>query len=152
MTHSAGGSSNHQQRRPLRHRPNWHQPIPARRPADRRGTHSATGSAAAQYVWGQYVDELIQLKAIASLGPQGVTGVNYLLSDLLYRSAALTQATRALSRRTILTPTATRCCSAAPAPTASGSPMTTCRRSTRLAGMCSRGGSTMRRRGSNSTG
>ena len=50
----------------------------------------------------------------------------------------------ASSRRTTPTPTATRCCSAPPAPAACGSPTTMCRRRTRRAGMCSRGGSTMR--------
>jgi hypothetical protein len=35
---------------------------------------------------------LIQLKALASIGPQPLaTGNYYLLSDLLYRSAALTK-------------------------------------------------------------
>jgi RHS repeat-associated protein len=44
-----------------------------------------------QFIWGQYVDELIQLKTYASTGSQPLAaGVYYLLSDLLYRSAALT--------------------------------------------------------------
>ncbi|HEX4140320.1 MAG TPA: RHS repeat-associated core domain-containing protein, partial [Candidatus Methylacidiphilales bacterium] len=51
------------------------------------------GFARVQYVWGHYIDELVQLNALVSVGPQGVTGANYLLSDLLYRSAALTGST-----------------------------------------------------------
>jgi RHS repeat-associated protein len=51
------------------------------------------GTTAAQYVWGQYIDELIQLNAVMALGPQGLTGKYYLLSDLLYRSVALTNST-----------------------------------------------------------
>ena len=49
------------------------------------------GPPAIQYVWGQYIDELIQLKALTTIGPQPLAAGNYyLLSDLLYRSAALT--------------------------------------------------------------
>ena len=53
-----------------------------------------TGSAKVQYVWGQYIDELIQLKALAGHRPAAARGAAtyYLLSDLLYRSAALTNA------------------------------------------------------------
>jgi RHS repeat-associated protein len=51
----------------------------------------------AQYVWGQYVDELIQLNAVSTLGPQSLpAGKYYLLSDLLYRSVALTNSTGAV--------------------------------------------------------
>jgi RHS repeat-associated protein len=47
-----------------------------------------------QYVWGQYVDELIQLNVTLTLGPQPLpAGSYYLLSDLLYRSVALTNST-----------------------------------------------------------
>ena len=50
-----------------------------------------TGATVLQYVWGQYIDELIQLKALTAIGPQPLSAGNYyLLSDLLYRSAALT--------------------------------------------------------------
>jgi RHS repeat-associated protein len=50
-----------------------------------------SGSTTIQYVWGQYVDELIQLKALTTTGPQPLAAGNYyLLSDLLCRSAALT--------------------------------------------------------------
>jgi RHS repeat-associated protein len=49
------------------------------------------GTTTKQYVWGQYSDELIQMKTYANSGPQPLsTGVYYLLSDLLYRSIALT--------------------------------------------------------------
>jgi RHS repeat-associated protein len=42
-------------------------------------------------LWGQYIDELIQLKALTTIGPRPLSaGSYYLLSDLLYRSAALT--------------------------------------------------------------
>jgi RHS repeat-associated protein len=55
---------------------------------------AATGSTAIQYIWGQYIDELIQLKALTTIGPQPLAAGNYyLLSDLLYRSAALTSNT-----------------------------------------------------------
>jgi len=53
-----------------------------------------TGSTTIQYLWGQYVDELIQLKALTTIGPQPLAAGNYyLLSDLLYSSAALTNST-----------------------------------------------------------
>jgi RHS repeat-associated protein len=58
-----------------------------------RVVEELNGTTAAQYVWGQYVDELTQLNAVMALGPQGLTGKYYLLSDLLYRSAALTNST-----------------------------------------------------------
>jgi len=42
-------------------------------------------------LWGKYIDELIQLKALTTIGPQPLAaGSYYLLSDLLYRSAVLT--------------------------------------------------------------
>jgi RHS repeat-associated protein len=50
-----------------------------------------TGVTTKQYSWGQYIDELVQMKTYASSGPQPLAaGVYYLLSDLLYRSVALT--------------------------------------------------------------
>ena len=53
--------------------------------------NGATGSTTIQYILGQYIDELIQLKALTTIGPQSLAAGNYyLLSDLLYRSAALT--------------------------------------------------------------
>jgi RHS repeat-associated protein len=55
---------------------------------------SAAGSPVLQYVWGQYIDELVQLKALTTIGPQSLAaGSYYLLSDLLYRGAALTKTT-----------------------------------------------------------
>ena len=48
------------------------------------------GGTTMQYVWGQYIDELVQLKTYGNAGPQPLNGIFYLLSDLLYRSAALT--------------------------------------------------------------
>jgi RHS repeat-associated protein len=58
-----------------------------------RVVEELNGTTAAQYVWGQYIDELIQLNAVMAIGPQGLTGKYYLLSDLLYRSVALTNST-----------------------------------------------------------
>lgn len=50
-----------------------------------------------QYVWGHYIDEQIQMKTYASSGPQPLAaGVYYLLSDLLYRSVALTNSSGAV--------------------------------------------------------
>ncbi len=44
-----------------------------------------------QYLWGTYVDELIQLITLVPLGPQSLpAGAYYLLQDLLYRAVALT--------------------------------------------------------------
>ncbi len=44
-----------------------------------------------QYVWGTYIDELIQLTTLVPLGPQNLSpGTYYLLQDLLYRAEALT--------------------------------------------------------------
>ena len=45
-----------------------------------------------QYVWGRYVDELIQQKELTG----GDVGTYYLLSDLLYRSVALTDASKTI--------------------------------------------------------
>lgn len=57
----------------------------------------ASSSTTVQYVWGQYIDELIQMNTYASAGPQPLAAGNYyLLSDLLYRSVALTSATGAI--------------------------------------------------------
>ena len=40
-----------------------------------------------QYVWGTYIDELIQLTTLVPLGPQNLSpGTYYLLQDLLYRA------------------------------------------------------------------
>jgi RHS repeat-associated protein len=56
--------------------------------------NAATSATQIQYVWGQYIDELIQMKTYVSTGPQGLAaGAYYLLIDLLYRSAALTNNT-----------------------------------------------------------
>ena len=50
-----------------------------------------------QYVWGQYIDEMIQLNAISTLGPQSLpAGKYYLLSDLLCRSVTLTSSAGAV--------------------------------------------------------
>ena len=47
-----------------------------------------------QYLWGTYVDELIQLITLVPLGPQSLpAGAYYLLQDLLYRATALTSST-----------------------------------------------------------
>jgi RHS repeat-associated protein len=50
-----------------------------------------SNSTTRQFVWGQYIDELVQMKTYVSTGSQPLAaGVYYLLSDLLYRSVALT--------------------------------------------------------------
>jgi RHS repeat-associated protein len=55
------------------------------------------GGQMGQYVWGQYIDELVQLKTRDDSGPQPLPAGNYyLLSDLLYRSVALTDYTGAV--------------------------------------------------------
>ena len=44
-----------------------------------------------QYVWGQYIDECIQMKTLAYAGPNNLPpGDYYPLQDLLYRTTALT--------------------------------------------------------------
>jgi RHS repeat-associated protein len=50
-----------------------------------------SNSTTRQFVWGQYIDELIQMKTHVSTGSQPLAaGTHYLLSDLLYRSVTLT--------------------------------------------------------------
>ncbi len=45
----------------------------------------------AQYVWGIYLDEFVQMQTYATTGSQGLAaGTYYPLSDLLYRTTALT--------------------------------------------------------------
>jgi len=52
---------------------------------------NSTNAPIRQYVWGMYIDELIQLTTLATLGPQSLpAGTYYLLQDLLYRAVALT--------------------------------------------------------------
>jgi RHS repeat-associated protein len=53
---------------------------------DRYASTGTPTAATAQYAWGRYIDELIQQKLPAISG----SPVFYLLSDLLYRSVALT--------------------------------------------------------------
>ncbi len=56
----------------------------------RRGSGS-TDTPIRQYVWGAYIDECVQLNLLVAAGPQSVpAGAYYLLQDLLYRAAALT--------------------------------------------------------------
>jgi RHS repeat-associated protein len=56
--------------------------------------NGATGSPVIQHIWGLYIDELVQLKTLTTVGPQPLAvGNYYLLSDLLFRSAALTKTT-----------------------------------------------------------
>jgi RHS repeat-associated protein len=51
---------------------------------------NASGSTTRQFIWGQYIDELVQLRTYVATGSQPLpTGFYYLLSDLLYRSIAL---------------------------------------------------------------
>src|SRR5882724_2651405 len=52
---------------------------------------NATNAALRQFIWGQYIDELVQLRTYTDTGSQPLpAGTYYLLSDLLYRSSALT--------------------------------------------------------------
>jgi RHS repeat-associated protein len=58
---------------------------------------NASNSTTRQFIWGQYIDELIQMKTNVSTGSQPLpAGVYYLLSDLLYRSSALTNSSGAV--------------------------------------------------------
>ena len=100
-----------QQRR--RHR----QPSPTAPPAtcttaaDRGGAEPQRQhySTLRQFVWGIYIDELMQMKTYANTGTQPLAaGVYYPLQDLLYRTTAPDQLLRQpSSRRTTPTPTAT---------------------------------------------
>jgi RHS repeat-associated protein len=50
-----------------------------------------------QFIWGQYIDEFIQMKTYASTGSQPLpAGAYYLHSSLLYRPVALTHASDAI--------------------------------------------------------
>ena len=52
---------------------------------------NASNAPIRQYVWGQYIDECIQLTKLVPLGAQNLAaGSYYLLQDLLYRAVALT--------------------------------------------------------------
>jgi hypothetical protein len=51
---------------------------------------------ARQFIWGRYVDELIQMKTV-NTGTQPLPpGVYYLCSDLLYRSVARADGSKAI--------------------------------------------------------
>ena len=55
------------------------------------GGTGSTDTPIRQYIWGTYIDELIQLTTLTTLGAQNVpAGAYYLLQDLLYRAVALT--------------------------------------------------------------
>ncbi len=55
------------------------------------GGSGSTDTPIRQYIWGTYIDELIQLTTLTTLGAQNVpAGAYYLLQDLLYRAVALT--------------------------------------------------------------
>ena len=55
------------------------------------GGTGSTDTPIRQYIWGTYIDELIQLTTLTTLGSQNVpAGAYYLLQDLLYRAVALT--------------------------------------------------------------
>ena len=58
---------------------------------------NAGNSPVKQYVWGQYIDECVQLTTYVTLGPQNLpAGAYYLLQDLLYRGVALTNSSGAI--------------------------------------------------------
>jgi len=55
------------------------------------GGTGSTDTPIRQYVWGTYIDELVQITTLATLGPQSLpAGAYYLLQDTLYRAMALT--------------------------------------------------------------
>ena len=55
------------------------------------GGSGSTDTPTKQYIWGTYIDECVQLNLLVAAGPQSVpAGAYYLLQDLLYRAAALT--------------------------------------------------------------
>src|SRR5262249_21968031 len=50
-----------------------------------------TNATTRQFIWGRYIDELMQMKTYISTGSQPLSaGSYYLLPDLLYRSSAFT--------------------------------------------------------------
>jgi RHS repeat-associated protein len=58
------------------------------------GGTGSTDTPIKQYIWGSYIDECIQLTTYTILGSQSLpAGAYYLLQDLLYRAAALTDFT-----------------------------------------------------------
>jgi len=57
---------------------------------DPTGGPESADAAIRQYVWGQYVDELIQQVEIDPDDSETITATYYMLSDLLYRAVALT--------------------------------------------------------------
>ncbi len=61
------------------------------------GGSGSTDTPIRQYVWGTYIDEVIQLTTLTTLGAQSVpAGTYYLLQDLLYRAVALTNSAGAI--------------------------------------------------------
>ena len=61
------------------------------------GGSGSTDTPVKQYVWGQYIDECIQLNLLQVAGPQSLpAGAYYLLQDLLYRAVALTNSSGAI--------------------------------------------------------
>ena len=57
---------------------------------------NASDTPTRQYVWGNYVDECVQLTTLAVLGPQSLpAGTYYLLQDLLFRAVGLTNSSGA---------------------------------------------------------
>jgi RHS repeat-associated protein len=55
------------------------------------GGSGSTDTPVKQYIWGTYIDELIQVNALTPIGAQNLpAGAYYLLQDLLYRAVALT--------------------------------------------------------------
>ena len=80
---------------------------------DRNGSNTTV----AQYVWGIYIDELIQLKDLAG------SANYYLLSDLLYRATALIDAMATSSKPMTPMPMVTPLSSMPPAPAPTGGRM-----------------------------
>jgi RHS repeat-associated protein len=63
-----------------------------------RNPSGDTDTLLVQYVWGRYLDELLQMRTyLGSTGPEGLPpGVYYPLQDLLYRTTALTNSSGAI--------------------------------------------------------
>ena len=61
------------------------------------GGSGSTDTPVKQYVWGQYIDECLQINLLAVAGPQSLpVGNYYLLQDTLYRAVGLTNSSGAV--------------------------------------------------------
>ena len=127
--------------------PNGTSRMPARRPADRRGTRRRVGLADNPIRLGPVHRRVDPAQGAHDDRPAAAGGRQLLPAErpAVPHHRPDEHQRRRSSRPTTPTPTATRCCSAGRARTGCGSRTMTCRRRTRPAGMCSRGGSMTRR-------